>query len=105
MINGGVYMPEIHYYKGELIEPNDRPIGWFYDHHKELFQKYGKCYLSIRNEDNVVLGAYKTHREALRETLFHYEENEFNIYLCDGATDQKYDLIPNYMWVRRTVIE
>ena len=73
-------MGKIHYYEGEIVEIPNHPTDWFYYHHEELYKKYGECYLSIRKLDNIIIGSYKTYREALRETLFYYDVGEFNIY-------------------------
>ncbi|RHS92203.1 hypothetical protein DW904_22275 [Ruminococcus sp. AM42-11] len=62
-------MGKIHYYEGEIVEIPNHPTDWFYYHHEELYKKYGECYLSIRKLDNIIIGSYKTYREALRETF------------------------------------
>lgn len=92
-------MEKIHYYEGEIVEIPNHPTDWFYYHHEELYKKYGECYLSIRKLDNIIIGSYKTYREALRETLFYYDVGEFNIYHCDGVFNRKYVRIPEYKWI------
>ena len=56
---------------------------YFTDHEKELFEKYGDCYLVIRKKDNKVLGSYKTYRDAM-----------YDIYRSDG------DFNKDYFWLR-----
>ena len=67
---------------------------YFTDHEKELFEKYGDCYLVIRKKDNKVLGSYKTYRDAIYETLADYNMDDFDIYRSDG------DFNKNYFWLR-----
>lgn len=67
---------------------------YFTDHEKELFEKYGDCYLVIRKKDNNVLGSYKTYRDAIHNTLGTYNVNEFDVYRSDG------DFNKDYFWLR-----
>lgn len=67
---------------------------YFTDHEKELFEKYGDCYLVIKKDDNEVLGSYKTYRDAIYETLGIYNINEFDIYRSDG------DFGKDYFWLK-----
>lgn len=67
---------------------------YFTDHEKELFEKYGDCYLVIRKDDNKVLGSYKTYRDAMYETLGTYNISEFDIYRSDG------DFNKDYFWLK-----
>lgn len=67
---------------------------YFIDHEKELFEKYGDCYLAIKRGDNKVLGSYETYRDAIYETLDTYNMSEFDIYRSDG------DFNKDYFWLR-----
>ena len=73
---------------------NGKAHCYFTDHEKELFEKYGDCYLVIKKDDNEVLGSYKTYRDAMYETLGTYNINEFDIYRSDG------DFSKDYFWLK-----
>lgn len=72
---------------------------YFTDYEKELFEKYGDCYLVIRKKDNKVLGSYKTYRDAIYETLGTYNISDFNIYRSDG------DFNKDYFWLKTYTLE
>lgn len=55
---------------------------WFLCNYDELSQKYGDAFLAIKDE--VVLGAYKSYAEALRETEKTEEIGTFIVQHCNG---------------------
>lgn len=60
---------------------------YYLDHQSELVEKYDGEYIGIR--DNVVLGAYKTREEALRQLSKKYELGTFLIQLV-GSGEENY---------------
>lgn len=57
-------------------------FNWFVENYDELFKKYGKCYLAIK--DKKVLGAYDSPRAAISETSKEYPLGSFIVQLCNG---------------------
>lgn len=61
---------------------------WFFDHYKELYKKYGKK--SIIVKDEIIYGAYNTRNEALKEALRLFDIGEFQIHdLCENINPNK----------------
>ena len=85
---------ELLYCTGTIPVSDGKAHCYFTDHEKELFEKYGDCYLVIRKKDNKVLGSYKTYRDAMYETLADYNMDDFDIYRSDG------DFNKDYFWIR-----
>lgn len=61
----------------------DRDFQWFLEHYDELYEKYGRAYLAIKNSK--VLGAYPTYAEGVRATEKTEELGTFIVQLCDGT--------------------
>ena len=56
---------------------------WFFDHHKELYKKYGRKSVIVKDEK--VYGAYDTRNEALKEALHLFDIGEFQIHdICEN---------------------
>ena len=55
-------------------------FNWFINNYNELYKKYGKKYLVIKDKE--VLGAYDSVREALDNT--HEEVGTFIVQKCTG---------------------
>ena len=62
-------------------------FSWYVDNLKELYSKYGDCYIAIKNK--TVLGAYRTPREALKETEKTEDEGSFIVQKC-GRDESAY---------------
>lgn len=55
---------------------------YFLQHYKELFEKYGHCFVSIRNK--TIIGVFNTEEEAIDITSSEYELGEFIVQECNG---------------------
>ena len=55
---------------------------WFLKNYDALYDKYGKCYLSIRNRK--VVGVYRTYAEGVKETKKRYRLGSFIVQYCNG---------------------
>lgn len=55
---------------------------WFVDNYSELFQKYGLCYIAIKNK--IVLGTYQNAQVAINETVKLYPLGSFIVQFCNG---------------------
>ena len=61
---------------------------WFFDHYKELYKKYGKK--SIIVKDEIIYGVCSTRNEALKEALRLFNIGEFQIHdLCENINPDK----------------
>lgn len=64
----------------EKIAMQDKDFKWFILNYADLFKRYGKKYLAIKNAE--VLGAYDNIREAMDNT--NEPPGTFIIQLCNG---------------------
>lgn len=55
---------------------------WFVDHYDELFNKYGTCYLIIKDEQ--IYGAYDSHRIAVDEAWKLFTPGTVSVQYCNG---------------------
>lgn len=55
---------------------------WFIENYDDLFKKYGKCYLAIK--DKKVLGSYDSPKTAISEVSKKYPMGSFIVQLCNG---------------------
>ena len=55
---------------------------WFVKNQKELFEKYGLCFLAIK--DRTVLGTYPTYAAGIRATQQHEALGSFIVQECTG---------------------
>lgn len=78
----------------ELERRND--FEYFKRNYEELFHKYGKGFLAIRNGE--VLGCYKTAIEALNDLKERYAPGTYSIQECDESESA------NYARIQRMVI-
>lgn len=65
----------------DLDRKND--FHYFADHYKELFGKYGKGFVAIRNKE--VLGASKAIEELLERLRPEYEPGSYSLQECDDS--------------------
>ncbi len=61
----------------------DIDFDFFLSNYDELFQKYGKCFLAIR--DRQILGSYLTVREAIDDLAPEYPLGSYILQECDGT--------------------
>ncbi len=61
----------------------DSDFQWFLDHYDELYKKYGRAYLAIKEAK--VLGAYGSYAEGVRAAARTEEPGTFIVQLCDGT--------------------
>ena len=64
---------------------------WFISNYEDLFRKYGRTYLSIK--DKKVLGQYASYAEGVRTTAQSEELGTFIVQLCDGTKTAYTNLI------------
>ncbi len=57
-------------------------FDFFLKQYEELYKKYGKCFVSIRNKK--ILGIFHTEEEAIDITSSEYELGEFIVQECNG---------------------
>ena len=62
------------------MQEND--FQWFLEKYKDLFEKYGDCYLVIK--DKSVLGVYKTYAEGVENALKNEEIGTFIVQQCSS---------------------
>lgn len=55
---------------------------WFVDHYDELFERYGTCYLIIKDEH--VYGTYDNRRIAINKAWEMFEPGTVSILYCNG---------------------
>lgn len=60
----------------------DSDYNWFLENYDQLFQKYGECYLVIKNK--VVLGKFSSYGEGVRGALKTEEPGTFIVQHCNG---------------------
>ncbi len=60
----------------------DKDFEWFLKNYSELYKKYGRKYLAIKNEK--VLGVYDSMAEGVNKTAQEEELGTFIVQLCDG---------------------
>ena len=60
-------------------------FNWFVENHKRLYQKYGDCYLAIKNK--CVLGVYSNTPEAVRATLETEQKGTFIVQKVTESSD------------------
>ncbi len=57
-------------------------FDFFLEHYQELFEKYGHCFISIKNK--TIIGVFHTEKEAIDITSSEYELGEFIVQECNG---------------------
>ena len=62
-------------------------FNWFVQHLDELYNKFGSCFLSIR--DKSILGQYCSYAEAVAETSKKYPIGSFIVQQC-GKDERAY---------------
>ncbi len=60
----------------------DKDFEWFLNNYSELYKKYGRKYLAIKN--GKVLGSYDSLAEGVNKTSQEEELGTFIVQLCDG---------------------
>lgn len=55
---------------------------WFLEHYDELYQRYGECYIVIK--DCKVIGTYSDIGEAVRTTDLTEKPGTYNVQYCNG---------------------
>jgi hypothetical protein len=60
----------------------DRDFEWFLENYNDLYDKYGRSFLAIKNEK--VLGVYSSFNEAVDATLLSEEIGTFIVQECNG---------------------
>ena len=66
----------------DAITSQDKDFEWFLSNYSDLYNKYGKKYLVIKNES--VLGAYDTTADAVEATSKKEKLGTFIVQLCNG---------------------
>jgi len=66
--------------RGEIMQ--DKDFKWFLENYTDLYDKYGRSFLAIKNEN--VLGAYTSFSEAVETTVQTEELGTFIIQECNG---------------------
>lgn len=69
------------YRKVRIMQSTD--FEWFISNYDDLFRKYGRTYLSIK--DKKVLGQYNSYADGVRTTARSEELGTFIVQLCDGT--------------------
>ena len=65
-----------------ISEQQLEDFNWFTENYQSLYDKYGKCFLSIKNRE--VLGSYSSYAEAVNESSSKYDLGSFIVQQCDG---------------------
>jgi len=60
----------------------EKDFEWFVANYKELFEKYGRSFLAIKNEH--VLGAYNSFKKAVEATQLTEALGSFIVQECNG---------------------
>lgn len=60
----------------------DNDYGWFIENYREIYRKYGKSYVVIKNK--TVLGSYSTYAEGLSATVVTEKIGSFIVQKCTG---------------------
>ena len=58
---------------------------WFVEHYDELYKKYGKAFLAIK--DKHVFGVYKSFAEGVQGASSREEPGTFLLQECNGSED------------------
>lgn len=72
-----VSMPSVSYEQTRL-----RDFNWFVENYNDIFAKYGRCYVAIKNQR--ILGVYSSALEGIRETQKQEPPGSFSIQFCNG---------------------
>ena len=65
-----------------MLETQAQDFQWFKEHYKEISQKYGNCYVVIKEQK--ILGTYPTYADGVRETEKTEELGTFIVQQCNG---------------------
>ena len=68
---------------------------WFVDHYEELFERYGICYLIIKDER--IYGSYDSMRIAVDEAWKMFEPGTVSVQYCNGK-ESGYTAYINSSW-------
>ena len=68
---------------------------WFTNHYCELFEKYGTCYLVIKDER--VHGAFNDYRTAVDAAWSQFEPGTVSVQYCNGE-ESGYTAYINSTW-------
>ena len=60
----------------------DSDFHWFVDHYDELFEKYGTCYLIIKDE--CIHGAHDNRRTAVDKAWKLFKPGTVSVQYCNG---------------------
>jgi len=60
----------------------DKDFEWFIENYNTLYEKYGYCFIVIKNEN--VIGTYNSFDEAVDITLLTEEIGSFIVQECNG---------------------
>ena len=61
----------------------DDDFDFFLDNYDALFEKYGKCFIAIRNKQ--ILGTFSTVREGVDALSPDYPQGAYILQECDGT--------------------
>lgn len=64
------------------MNEQDKNFKYFLDHYDEIFQKYGHCFVVLKNQQ--VIATYPTFAEAYDKTLKTEKLGDFSIQECNG---------------------
>ena len=73
----------------------DENFTWFLEHYDELYQKYGMCYIVIKNCE--VIGTYSELGDAIRITDLVEKPGTYNVQYCNGD-ESGYTAYINSAW-------
>ena len=60
----------------------EKDFLWFIDNYLCLYEKYGTCYIVIKNKK--ILGTYQSYASAVNETLKSEDIGTFIVQYCNG---------------------
>lgn len=79
-------------YNDEKDSLRSSDYEWFRMNHKILYEKYGECFLVIKNK--TIIGVYKNIHEGIRETEKNEEKGTFIIQPCvENIEDTYFDIV------------
>lgn len=57
-------------------------FNWFVENYNDIFVKYGRCYVVIKNQQ--ILGVYASALEGIRDTQQKEPLGSFSVQFCNG---------------------
>ena len=70
---------------GYTEEARRSDFHFFEDNQKELFEKYGECYLAIKNKE--IIGNFNTITDALESLSKEYAPGTYSLQRCSGSAN------------------